>query len=81
MPLSERNIELIIRLLAAHQARYAEMQEVGMRLLNPMVYRSRDGTIAVGQLSDEDKERLTTHIRELLDEAEVIASNIRNAIA
>jgi hypothetical protein len=81
MPLDEKNIELVIRLIAAHHNRYTEIQEIGGRLLNPVVYRSLDGAITAGQLSQEDKDRLAGRIKELTDEAQVIANNIRQELA
>ena len=81
MPLDDKTIETTIRLILAHGARYDEIREVGTRLLNPVVYRSKDGAIALGTLTQEDKDRLAARIAELLDEADVIRNNIRQAIA
>ena len=81
MPLDDKTIETTIRLILAHGARYDEIREVGTRLLNPVVYRSRDGDVALGTLTQEDKDLLTAKITELLDEADVIRNNIRQAIA
>ena len=80
MPLDEKNIETIIRLIVAHQQRYTEIQDIGARLLHPAVYRSRDGKLALGQLTQADKDQLTGKVTELLDEAGVIAANIRQAL-
>jgi hypothetical protein len=80
MPLDEKNIELIIRLVATHQQRYTEIMEVGQRLLNPSAYRSRDGSLVLGQFSEAEKERLIAKLEELLDEAQVIANNIRQEL-
>jgi len=81
MPLDEKNIETTIRLISAHQGRYTEIADLGAQLLRPHFWRSRDGTLELGQLSQGDKAQLTTRLTELLDEAQVIANNIRQALA
>lgn len=81
MALDEKNIETTIRLIIAHQQRYTEIQEVGARLLHPVVYRSKDGKIALGELTQADKDQLTAKVADLLDEAQVIANNIRQVLA
>jgi len=81
MPLDETNIEIIIRLISAHHGRYTEIAEIGARLLNPTVWRAKDGTLSVGQLTQQDKDNLTAKLKELLDEAQVIANDIRQEIA
>ncbi|OGO08507.1 MAG: hypothetical protein A2Y61_03990 [Chloroflexi bacterium RBG_13_60_13] len=80
MALDEKNIELVIRLIAAHHNRYTAIQEAGARLLNPVVYRSPDGAIVVGSLGQGEKDQLVFLIGQLLDEAQVIAATIRQEV-
>jgi hypothetical protein len=80
MPFDEKSLETTVRLLAAHQQRYAELHQIGARLLDPAFYRSRDGKLVVGQLPAADLDQLVAKMAELLDEANVIEANIRQAI-
>jgi hypothetical protein len=80
MPLDATNIETIIRLIVAHQQRYTEIADLGGRLLLPAFWRSRDGTLELGTLTQDDKTQLTARLTDLLDEAQVIANNIRQAL-
>lgn len=80
MPLDEKNIELTIQLISAHQGRYTEIAELGAQLLRPHFWRSRDGTLELGQLSQADKDQLTARLTVLLDEADVIRNNIRQSL-
>jgi hypothetical protein len=80
MPFDEKSLETTLRLLVAHQQRYSELVELATRLLNPIFYRSRDGNLTVGQIPSADLDQLAAKMTELLDEASVIAANIRQAV-
>lgn len=80
MPLTESNIEDIVRKIEALGQRLAEIREVGRILIAPNLWRSGDGTLAVGTLADEEKQRLRERIRELCAESNLITAAIQTLI-
>jgi hypothetical protein len=81
MSLDEKNVETTINLITALQQRYTEIADIGAQLSRPFFWRSRDGSLELGQLTDDNKLQLTTRLTAFLDEAQVITSYIRQALA
>lgn len=76
MALTEKNIEDISPRVIALIQRLSEVQQIGQRLLTPTLWRSADGKLAVGALTEDEKKELRERIRKDLAEASVIIAAI-----
>lgn len=81
MPLNVKNLEHTVRLALAVQQRFGTIQEIASRLQDPRFFRSTDGELVVGQLTDADLDVLEKAMIEYLDQVEVAAAAIRGMMA
>jgi hypothetical protein len=81
MALTERNIDQILNLTAAYMQRLEEVQRIATALRSTALWRSTDGSLQIGAITDTDKANLTTRITQNLDEAELIIATTRGLLA
>lgn len=75
--IKDANLEQVVRLLQAHRERYAVIQDIAVKLQDPVVWRAPDGELAIGSATPDDISQLSAVILAYLAEAESIATNIR----
>lgn len=81
MPITEANVEQItVRIIALGQ-RVEEVREAAALLHRREFWRSGDGQLTIGTMTDEDKARVEGHITTLLDETEAIIATVRGMLA
>lgn len=80
MALTEKNIEQILNLIAAYTERLQEVSQLAVALRTPAFWRSTDGSLEVGAMSADDKDKLTTRMNKDLDDAQLIITTIRGLL-
>lgn len=81
MSLTDKNVEQVVALLIAYLQRFDEVTNLANHLRSAPIWRSNDGTLQVGALTDADKQQLRDRILKDLDDGDVIATTIRGLIA
>lgn len=75
--INDANLEQVVRLLQAHRERYAVIQDIAVKLQDPVVWRDPSGDLAIGSATPDDVAQLRAVIIAYLAEAESIGTNIR----
>lgn len=81
MPLTEANVEQITARVVALDNRFLEIRETSNLLRQNTLWRSQDGSLTAGTISQADKKRITAYLNTLLNEAEAIIATVRGMLA
>ena len=76
MTLSKDNLETATRLLSAHVQRQDIMRQIVTQLGSGAIWRSPDGKLLV-PIPEAEIAQLEEHLKAYLDEADLIATNLR----